>query len=193
MGKSAQIPRRFWSSPTSCRPHPDETFLGSPHVVYVRVFVVLLSVPVGACWSAGRSDVVVMTVAPVHLFRVVLWKIPYYTCHYNFTSAARTCHDHECTLCLYVSIMAKKNTTTSESDSAYFLKLVLYVLLGSFWLRFATPIEIGYVTLNGFPIGLLLGLLFASHDHFQIDRKIEYAILVIVTIITFFLPAGIVL
>lgn len=88
--------------------------------------------------------------------------------------------------------MAKK-TTTNESDSAYFLKLVLYVLLGSFWLRFSTPIEIGIVTLNGFPLGLMLGLLFASHDHFRIDRKIEYAILIIMTIITFFLPAGIVL
>ena len=94
---------------------------------------------------------------------------------------------------LDVSIMAKKNTPQTETDSAYFLKLILYVLLVSFWLRFAHPIEIGYVTLNGFPLGLLLGLLFASHDHFQIDRKIEYAILVIVTIITFFLPAGIVL
>ncbi len=85
-----------------------------------------------------------------------------------------------------------KKTTASESDSAYFLKLILYVLLGSFWLRFASPLQIGYVSLNGFPLGLLLGLLFASHDHFQIDRKVEYAILVLVTIITFFLPAGIV-
>lgn len=89
--------------------------------------------------------------------------------------------------------MAKKRSSPTESDSAYFLKLILYVLLGSFWLRFASPLQIGYVTLNGFPLGLLLGLLFANHDHFQIDRKIEYAILVIVTIITFFLPAGIVI
>jgi hypothetical protein len=89
--------------------------------------------------------------------------------------------------------MPTKSKTPQETDSVYFLKLVLYVLLGSFWLRFASPLEIGYVTLNGFPLGLLLGLLFASHDHFQIDRKIEYAILVIVTIITFFLPAGIVI
>ncbi len=89
--------------------------------------------------------------------------------------------------------MAKKKLPPQETDSAYFLKLVLYVILGSFWLRFASPLEIGYITLNGFPLGLLLGLLFASHDHFQIDRKIEYAILVIVTIITFFLPAGIVI
>jgi hypothetical protein len=90
--------------------------------------------------------------------------------------------------------MAKKKLPPpQETDSAYFLKLILYVVLGSFWLRFAAPINIGYVTFNGFPLGLLLGLLFASHDHFQIDRKIEYAILVIVTIITFFLPAGIVI
>lgn len=89
--------------------------------------------------------------------------------------------------------MAKKKLSPQETDSAYFLKLVLYVILGSLWLRFATPLTIGYVTLNGFPLGLLLGLLFASHDHFQIDRKIEYAILVIVTIITFFLPAGIII
>lgn len=89
--------------------------------------------------------------------------------------------------------MAKKTPQPNESDSAYFLKIVLYVLLGSFWLRFPDPISIGYIDFNGFPLGLLLGLLFASHDHFQIDRKVEYAILIIVTIITFFLPAGIVL
>lgn len=89
-------------------------------------------------------------------------------------------------------VMAKKQAP-HENDSAYFLKLILYVLLGSFWLRFASPVTIGYFTLNGFPLGLLLGLVFASHDHFQIDRKIEYAILVLVTIITFFLPAGIVI
>jgi hypothetical protein len=89
--------------------------------------------------------------------------------------------------------MAKKNPPQAERDSTYFLKLVLYVLLGSFWLRFAQPIEIGYITFNAFPLGLLLGLLFASHDHFQVDRKIEYAILIIVTIITFFLPAGIII
>lgn len=89
--------------------------------------------------------------------------------------------------------MAKKKPSTTENDSAYFLKLILYVLLGSFWLRFPSSLQIGYITLGGFPLGLLLGLLFASHDHFQIDRKIEYAILVLVTIITFFLPAGIVI
>ena len=89
--------------------------------------------------------------------------------------------------------MVKKKLPPQENDGTYFLKLVLYIILGSFWIKFASPLTIGYFTLNGFPLGLLLGLLFASHDHFQIDRKIEYAILIIVTIITFFLPAGIVL
>lgn len=87
----------------------------------------------------------------------------------------------------------QKNQNKTEPDSSYFLKLVLYVIVGSFWLKFSTPITLGGFIVNGFPLGLLIGLLFASHDHFQIDRKIEYAILIIVTIMTFFLPAGIVL
>ena len=87
----------------------------------------------------------------------------------------------------------KKKLPTAEPDSVYFLKLVLYVVLGSFWLKFSTPLPIGNFLVHGFPLGLIIGLLFASHDHFQIDRKIEYAILIIVTIVTFFLPAGIIL
>ncbi|HXH26550.1 MAG TPA: hypothetical protein VNG90_01505 [Candidatus Acidoferrum sp.] len=86
-----------------------------------------------------------------------------------------------------------KTKQTNESDATYFLKLVLYIVLGSFWLKFAQPLQIGALAVNGFPLGLLIGLVFAAHDHFQVDRKIEYAILVVVTIITFFLPAGIVI
>lgn len=91
--------------------------------------------------------------------------------------------------------MPKKKTKTPakiEKDSTYFLKLIIYVILGSFWLKFAHPAVIGGFEFNGFPLGLLIGLVFASHDHFQIDRKIEYAILVLMTILCFFLPAGIV-
>jgi hypothetical protein len=88
---------------------------------------------------------------------------------------------------------ARKQTQATEKDSTYFLKLVLYIILGSFWLKFSNPWAIGQFQLNGLPLGLVLGLLFASHDHFQVDRKIEYAILIIVTIICFYLPAGIVI
>ena len=83
----------------------------------------------------------------------------------------------------------KKKLPSSESDSTYFLKLVLYVALGAVWLRFNQPISIGHdQQLYGLPIGLLIGLVLASHDHFQIDRKIEYAILIILTIIGFIAP-----
>jgi uncharacterized membrane protein len=85
----------------------------------------------------------------------------------------------------------KKQTKQTEADSAYFLKIVLYIVLGTFWLKFSSPVSVGPVMLSGLPIGLVLGVLFASHDHFQVDRKIEYALLIIVTILTYFLPAGI--
>jgi hypothetical protein len=87
--------------------------------------------------------------------------------------------------------MVKKQT--NEPDSKYFLKLVLYVMAGSFWLRLGTPIQIGDWSINAFPIGLLIGLLFAHHENFQLDRKIEYAVLLIATIASFFLPTGIIL
>lgn len=88
---------------------------------------------------------------------------------------------------------ANKKNIANESDSAYFLKLVLYVVLGTLWIKFSTPLYVGNIVLNGFPVGLILGLLFASHDHFQVDRKIEYAILIVMSVISFFLPLGIVI
>ena len=90
-------------------------------------------------------------------------------------------------------LMVKKKQKSTETDSAYFLKLVLYVVLGTFWLKFADPIQVGAFLINGFPLGLLLGIIFASHDHFQVDRKIEYAILIVMTVLSYFLPAGIIL
>lgn len=88
---------------------------------------------------------------------------------------------------------SKQRNKATESDSAYFLKLVLYVVLGTLWIKFSTPIFIGDFMFNGFPLGLFLGMFFAAHDHFQVDRKIEYAILLIMTIASFFLPLGIII
>lgn len=94
--------------------------------------------------------------------------------------------------------MKKKQTRSKksqpvESDSAYFLKLILYMLLGATWIKFAVPLSLGSFQLNGAPIGMLFGIVLAAHDHFAIDRKIEYAILIVMMVITYFLPAGIVL
>jgi len=81
-----------------------------------------------------------------------------------------------------------------ESDGTYFLKLVVCVLLGTFWLKFAQPIAWGGLVFNAIPIGLMVGLLLVHRfEKFQSDRKIWYAILVVITIISYFAPAGIVI
>ncbi len=76
-----------------------------------------------------------------------------------------------------------------ERDSTYFLKITIFLILGSQWVYVAhypsweIPI----------PVGLIIGLVFATHEHFQIDRKIEYLVLLIVSFVAFWLPMGIVL
>lgn len=86
-----------------------------------------------------------------------------------------------------------KKQKVQESDGKYFLKIVLYVVLGSLWLKFHQPLEFGWFVLNGLPIGLLIGLLMVSRDRFQVDRKIEYALLIVVAVVSYFLPSGIVI
>ncbi len=88
----------------------------------------------------------------------------------------------------------KGRENTYESDSTYLLKLIVVVLLGTFWLKFAQPMEIGSFVMTGIPLGLLVGVVIVSRfEHFQYDRKIWYAILVVITVISYFVPAGIVL
>lgn len=89
--------------------------------------------------------------------------------------------------------MAKKQTTKktrknneTEADSAYFLKLVLYLIVGSQWLRIESLPDWSLPI----PVGLFIGLWFASHDHFKIDRKIEYALLLVAMFVAFWLPMG---
>jgi hypothetical protein len=81
-----------------------------------------------------------------------------------------------------------------ESDSTYFLKLVVFVLLGTLWLKFQQPISWLGIPLRGFPVGFLAGLVLVNRfEKYQSDRKIWYAILVVVTIICYFVPAGVVI
>jgi hypothetical protein len=79
-----------------------------------------------------------------------------------------------------------------ETDSTYFLKLVIFVLLGTLWLKFSQPVSWMGIPIGAIPIGLLLGLVLVSHfEKYQSDRKIWYATLLVVTIICYFVPAGI--
>ena len=80
----------------------------------------------------------------------------------------------------------KKPSPTDEMDSVYFLKLVLYLSVGSIWIKITRhSIQIPL------PVGLVVGLLFASHEHFQIDRKVELAVLLIAMLVGFWAPVGI--
>jgi len=80
-----------------------------------------------------------------------------------------------------------------EADSTYFLKLVIVIILGTLWLKFKSPLTWSDIPFGGFPIGLLVGLAgIALLEKNPIDRKIWYAVLVIVAILSYFVPAGIV-
>lgn len=81
-----------------------------------------------------------------------------------------------------------------ESDSSYFLKLVIVVLLGTLWLKFQSPLNVGSFVLTAVPLGLLLGLIFVKYfEAHQSDRKIWYAVLLVIGILSYFVPAGIVI
>lgn len=76
---------------------------------------------------------------------------------------------------------------TQELDGVFFLKLMLYVLIGSLWIK--TTSDSGLRI--DLPIGLIIGLAFATHEHFQIDRKIEFAVLIVAMLIGYVAPFGI--
>ena len=81
---------------------------------------------------------------------------------------------------------SSKASGANELDGVYLLKLALYVILGSLWVKLSHGSSLNIPL----PIGLVIGLLFASHEHFQIDRKIEYAILLIAMLVGYFAPYG---
>lgn len=79
-----------------------------------------------------------------------------------------------------------------ETDGVFLLKVILYIVLGTFWIKFGQPLQFGGLVLNGLPVGFLIGMLFAVKEKRQINRKIAYAMLIIITILCYFFPAGIV-
>lgn len=66
-------------------------------------------------------------------------------------------------------------TAANEPDSTYFIKIVLYAVLGMIWLQ-----------MDGrtiFPLGILVGVALAQHERFQIDRKVEYGVILLAAIV----------
>lgn len=84
----------------------------------------------------------------------------------------------------------KAKRTANEPDSVYVLKMILCIFLGALWLRVDIAGSAWGIPL---PVGFVIGLLFVQHEHFQIDRKVEYALLLGAMFISFFLPFGLVL
>ena len=87
--------------------------------------------------------------------------------------------------------MAKSRKTKrqlNEPDSAFILKMVIFLIVGAQWIRFVNPSVTKEIPI---PIGLFIGLLIAMHDHFRIDRKIEYAVLLVAMLLGFWNQSGI--
>lgn len=83
-------------------------------------------------------------------------------------------------------VMTKK-TKNTEPDNVYFLKIVMYLVMGSLWLK-VTSGETGQFPI---PLGFILGVAFARHEHFQTDKKIELAVLLIAMLVGFWAPFGV--
>ena len=80
----------------------------------------------------------------------------------------------------------KKKSAADSFDGVYLFKMVLYLLLVSMWLKVTTGGDMNIPI----PIGLVIGLIFTTHEHFQIDRKIEYAIMLVAMLFGYFAPYG---
>lgn len=69
----------------------------------------------------------------------------------------------------------------------YFLKLVVYLILGSLWVK----ISDGQTVQLPLPIGFIAGLVLAAHDQIQLDRKLGYALLLVAMLVGFWAPFGV--
>ncbi|HVX24162.1 MAG TPA: hypothetical protein VG992_02355 [Candidatus Saccharimonadales bacterium] len=79
-----------------------------------------------------------------------------------------------------------KKAAKTESDGAYLLKLVLYLIIGAQWVQITTKSG----SKIPLPVGLLIGAIFTLHEHFQIDRKIEYAVLLVAMFVGYWTQTG---
>ena len=70
--------------------------------------------------------------------------------------------------------------------SHFFLKFVLFFILGLIWLRLGAAV--GPITV--IPVGLIVGLMFAYFEKFRIGRGIEILILVAAATFSYFADVG---
>lgn len=84
----------------------------------------------------------------------------------------------------------RRKVSITEPDGVYFLKIVLYLIIATFWVRI-TDINLGIFTDLSIPVGAIIGILMARRETILTDRKIIYALILAGTILSFYLPVGI--
>lgn len=80
-----------------------------------------------------------------------------------------------------------------ERDGIFFLKLVVFLLLSTLWVRLSQPIEAGPLVIQAIPVGLVVSLLLVLKiEKYQFNRKIWYVMLILMAVLTSFTPVGII-
>lgn len=81
-----------------------------------------------------------------------------------------------------------------ESDGSYFFKLVVVLLLGTFWIKFNTPVTWLGMQFAAIPLGIAIGVILVKlFEKSMTNRKIWYAVLLVVGVISYFVPAGVII
>ena len=83
---------------------------------------------------------------------------------------------------------SSKPTSSDPYDGVFALKLVIFVIVGSIWLKITNGDSMTF----GVPIGLIVGVVLARHERFRTDRKIDYAVLALAMLIGYMSPYGII-
>ncbi|OYX42943.1 hypothetical protein B7Y94_02660 [Candidatus Saccharibacteria bacterium 32-49-12] len=87
----------------------------------------------------------------------------------------------------------KGNERLYEKESAFFLKLVVFIILSALWIRLENPISAGPMIIQAIPVGLIVALLLVFKiERYQFNRKIWYATLILMGILTSFTSVGII-
>lgn len=105
-------------------------------------------------------------------------------CHSNMTKQKNTN--------TITTIFGRQKVCThkKQSDTAYFLKLIMYFICGTFWVRLLN-IDVGPFEHLSLPLGLAVGIAFSTYECSHVDKKIELAVLLAATFISFYLPVGV--
>ena len=77
--------------------------------------------------------------------------------------------------------------------SHFFLKFVLFAILGMIWFEFGAEVTIGGAKFGALPLGAAIGLILVCFERFRIGRGIELVILLAVGVLSYIFPIGIVL